>query len=87
MLNSIKTYIIGIGAFIGLAMVGVIQYLSRKNKQLEHDNSVFNKVEEIRSEQVIEKARIIESEDRRIDDKIEEINKSDKDRTDMFNSL
>jgi hypothetical protein len=85
--DSIKTYLIGISAFIGLAMVGIIQYLSRKNKQLEHENSVFKRIEEIQAEQIAQRAEIIETEERRINVNVDKFKKSNKSKRDRLNSL
>ena len=94
MLSSIKaiwsssvTYILGIGALLITGLVFLLKAAYKKSATLARDNSVLRQKEEIRAKQEIEKARIMNSESRRIDDRVKEIKKGDKSNRDKLNSL
>lgn len=85
--DKVWSYIVIFGALVVLSMFSVIKYLSRKNKKLEHENSIFKRVEDIRAEQEIAKRDIIYNEPRAINEKFNEAKKGRKSKRDRVNSL
>ena len=70
MFATLKVKLYALAAFIGLFMFGWIKHLSAKNKRLEHENKVNNKIKEIREDQEEYREEVLIDEKKAIDKKV-----------------